>query len=248
MTSFVSRAETLLNRLGQVRSQQQDVNARSAVERVRTRAKGTSEKLAAISAADPALRELSVAADGIPERMRSTAAKARKALRLTASAVTGVTAAEVAARVGTQSVDEALGSAEKTANDLLANLNKAVNRRRVELLPVGIDQHIVAYPGVSESLVVRLEVVQRRLQAVVDKVDAQDLEMRLREIIRDVETWRESRPLLDETLEKHHPEIKEFLRQAVTEDGALWELITPRVNEWLGNTGNTAGLRVVLRS
>jgi hypothetical protein len=248
MTTFVSRVEILLNRLGQARSQQQDANARLTVERVRARVNSTGEKLMAISAAEPALRELGVVVDEIPASVQSTAAKARRTLRSTASAVTGAVATETSARVGTESVDEALRSADKIANDLLVKLNRAVNRRREAHLPSDLDEDIVTYPGVNGSLVVRLESVQRRLRASVEKVDAQNLEKHLQDIFGDIEIWRRDRPLLDEALENHHPEVKEFLRQAVTEEGARWDLITPTVREWLGNAGNTAGLRVVLRS
>jgi hypothetical protein len=191
---------------------------------------------------------LGVVVDKIPDTVQSAAAKARKALRSTASAVTGATNTEVSTRVGTESVDAALRSADKIANDLLVKLNRAVNRSREQLLPDDLDEHIVTYPGVNDSLIVRLESLQRRLGTPVEKVNAQDLEQRLQGILRDVETWQRDRPLLDEALERHHPEITEFLRQAATAEGAAWDVITPTVKQWLNDANNTAGLRVVLRS
>ena len=44
------------------------------------------------------------------------------------------------------------------------------------------------------------------------------------------------------------PMCREFLRQAATEQGASWDLITAAVAGWLGDPENTVNLRVVLRS
>ena len=37
----------------------------------------------------------------------------------------------------------------------------------------------------------------------------------------------QNRPRLDEGLDRQHPEVRDFLRQAATEDGAPWSLLTP---------------------
>jgi hypothetical protein len=160
----------------------------------------------------------------------------------------GADADEVASRVGTQSVNTALATAEKLARLVLAALNRSVERRRQELLPVGIGERIVAYPGTSDALLVRLSNVQYRMQRTVQNLTAEQLTQRAQEINDDAATWATERPVLDTGLEGRHPEVREFLRQAATEQGASWRLITSAVAAWLDDPENTASLRVVLRS
>ena len=109
-----------------------------------------------------------------------------------------------------------------------------------------IDEPIVS-PG-SDHLVVRLRNLQRRLGRKVDNLTAGDLAQRAQEIRNDVAGWLVERPQLDADLERRHPDIREFLRQAATEEGAPWHLITPVVANWLKDPENPVNLRVVLRS
>ena len=94
----------------------------------------------------------------------------------------------------------------------------------------------------------RLSNVQNRMQRTVQNLTAEQLTQRAQEINDDAATWAAERPLLDTGLEGRHPEVREFLRQAATEQGASWHLITSAVAAWLDDPENTASLRVVLRS
>jgi hypothetical protein len=160
----------------------------------------------------------------------------------------GHTPEDVALRAQGQSADTALATAEKLARLVLANLNRAVDQGRQQRLPEGIGDRIVAYPGASDVLVVRLRNIQDRMQAKVENLPADVLASRALKIIDDVAAWRADRPQLDAGLEDRDPDVREFLRQVATELGAPWRLITPAVSAWLADPENSADLRVVLRS
>ena len=61
---------------------------------------------------------------------------------------------------------------------VLAGLNRSVERWRQEILPAGIGDRIVAYPGTSDHLAVRLGNIQRRLQQRVENLAAGQLTQR----------------------------------------------------------------------
>lgn len=247
--SFVSRAERLLNRLGQVQAQREDAKARAVVEAARTRANRSRQALNQVIRVTPGLVERGeLTPPVLSATVRGDVVKARTALRTTASSIVGAEVGEIASRIGSQSVHHALEVGEKLVRSMTADLNKLVEKRRQALLPTGIDQPIVTYPGVSLLLVTKLQGAQRRLGMKVDSLNPDQLEQRLDEILRDAGIWAQDRPLLDRGLEDQHPDIKEFLRQATTEAGAPWSLVTPTVSDWLSNPENTSSLRIVLRS
>lgn len=246
--SLATRARTLLDQLGQVREQEQNAEARNAVERARARACRSREILSEVVQSTPALCDWGVARPPVPEAMLPEVTTARRTLRSTATSIAAADTHGIASRIGTRTVDHALGIGEKLAKYLVTEFNKSVDRRRFELLPHDINRTIVPYPGASDSLVVGLQTVQRALQVKVEGLEVGQLVQRLGRIIEQIERWERERPRLDETLESHHPEIKEFLRQAATDEGAPWDLITPRVQKWLAEPEHTAALRIVLRS
>lgn len=246
--SLAARAETLLNRLAQVEAQEADQQARMDVERARARASRSRVALEDSLGLIPVLAEHGVTLSRGPGTGVPDLVKAKAALRSTATAIVGAPVSDVASRTRSPSVNSALETAEKLAKSLLADLNRSVDRMRQKILPEGIEQAIVVYPGASDALAVKLRRIQSRLQLKVDGLSASLLEQRFREMIADAASWAADRPRLDSSLEGQHPEVREFLRQAVTEKGAPWHLITPEVRTWLSDSENTVNLSVVLRS
>lgn len=247
--SLSARAEAMLNRLAQAQAEAASQQARTEIETARARASRVTDDLSAAKAAIPVLDECGFAVGPtVPVTTLQEAARARTALRTAATSMVGAQADEVASRVGTQSVDSALVTAEKLARSVLTGLNRSVERRRQELLPVWIDERIVAYPGTSDALAVRLRRIQSRLQRNVENLTAGQLTQRAQEIMGDVAAWVEEWPRLEAGLRGRHPDVEEFLRQAGTEQGAPWHLVTPAVATWLEDPENTANLWVVLRS
>jgi hypothetical protein len=246
--SFVSRAEALLNRLAQVQAQREDQAARTVVETAQTRASRSRRALDDVLRGSPRLVNRGVTLPVVSAGTRAEVAKARTALRTTATSIVGAQVGEIASRIGTQSADHALEVGERVAKSLVADLNRSVDKKRVELLPGGIDQRIVSYPGNSDVLVVKLQAIQRRLQSKVESLSIGELEGRLDEIMRDAASWVQERPLLDKHLEGQHPEIREFLRRAASDEGSPWHLVTSEVLTWLSDPENAASLRIVLRS
>jgi hypothetical protein len=247
--SLAARAEDMLNRLAQAQAQAVGQQTRTEIETARARASRVAADLREARSAAPVLAECGVTVDTtVPSAVLQEVTRARAALRSSATSMVGALADDVASRVRTQSVDTALASSEKLAKSVLAGLNRSVERRRQELLPAEIGERIVAYPGTSDALVVRLSNIQNRLQRKVENLPAVPLTQRAHEINADAAAWTAERPRLDTGLEGHHPEVQEFLRQAATEQGASWHLITPAVTAWLDDPENTVSLRVVLRS
>lgn len=245
--SLSTRAERILNRMAQVQAHEQDTGARNAVEQMKVRLRQQREALEDLAKAELGLRERGVKILPVAESVTRDVAKAKSALRTTADGLVGCSTKEIVERVRAQSVDHAVGLAERLAKAKTKSLNEAVDRRREQLLPSNIDGKIIHYPGVSDALVARLTRVQRLLTTVVEQKPVDDLAEHLDNIVSAVETWEQDRPLLENELEKNHPEIKAFLREAAG-DGAPWHLITPRVREWLADPNNTADLKVVLRT
>ena len=244
--SLATRAETLLNRLAHVEAQESDQQARLEIERARLRASNSREALENALDVIPVLAESGVH-PVIPASPTIDLAGARRALRATATSVVGAPVGEIASRVGSNSVNNALENADRFTRNLVSALNRSVEKRRQEILPPEIDQPIIAFPGASEVVAARLRRLQTLLQRKVDGLPPAELAQRLENIVSATASWTTDRPQLKEGLDRQHPDVQEFLRQAATDEGAPWSLITPTVHAWLADPENTANLRVVLR-
>lgn len=247
--SLAARAEAMLNRLAQAKAEAASQQARTEIETARARASRIAADLCAARDAGPDLAKPGVAVDlATPGSLLQEVQRARTALRTAATSMVGAQPDEVASRVRSQSVDTALAVADRLSRAVLVGLNRSVERWREQVLPAGIGERIVAYPGASDALVVRLGNIQRRLQQKVENLPADQLVQRAQQISRDAAAWAQERPRLDAGLEGRHPDVQEFLRQAATDEGASWHLMTEAVAEWLDDPENTTSLRVVLRS
>ena len=245
--SLAARAEVVLNQLAQVEAQEADRQARLEIENARQRAGGSRQALEDARDAIPVLAESGVPAPPIPSQTLTDLATARRTLRKAATDVVGVSVNEIAKRVRSSSVNQALETAEKYSRYLDSALNRSVEKKRQEILPADIDKPVIHYPGVSYRLVAQLERLKSQLQRKVENLAPGDLAERLQALVGAAESWTANRPLLDEGLDRQHPEVRAFLRQAAAEDGAPWSLLTPTVQRWLGDPENTASLRIVLR-
>jgi len=243
--SLAARAEVLMNRLAQVEAQETDLQARLEIEKARLRASSSREALEDALGVIPVLVESGVN-PVMPASPAVDLAGARRALRATATNVVGAPVGEIASRIRSQSVNSALETADRFTRNLVSALNRSVEKKRQEILPPGIDQPIIVYPGASDALAAKLRRLRELLQRRVENLAPGDLAQRFQEIVSAAESWTADRPRLDEGLDRQHPEVKEFLRQAATEEGASWPLITPLVQAWLADPENTANLRVVL--
>ena len=245
--SLATRAEVLLNRLAQVEALEADRQAKLAIENARQRAGSARQALTDALDVIPVLAESSVTLPTMPGQTLSDLAAARRTLRTAATTIVGAPVSEIASRVQTNSVNQALETAEKTARHLDSALNRSVEKKRQEILPPGIDKPVIHYPGVSYTLVAQLERLQTQLQRKVENLAPGDLAQRLQDLVRAAETWTAERPRLDEGLDRQHPEIRDFLRQAASPEGVPWPQLTPVVRAWLADPENTANLRIVLR-
>jgi hypothetical protein len=244
--SLAARAEALLNRLAQVEAQEADRQARVEIERAHQRASSDRKALEDTLGVIPVLAASDVH-PLIPASPAFDLTGARRALRATASNLVGASVSDIASRIRSNSVNNALETAEKFSRSLESALNRSVEKRRQEILPPGIEQPIIVYPGASDALAAKLRRLQTRLRLKVDGLPPGDLAQRLQEIVSAAESWTTDRPRLEEGLDRQHPEVQEFLRQAATDEGAPWSLITPVVQAWLAEPENTANLGVVLR-
>ncbi len=246
--SLASRAEALLNRLAQVEAQEADQQARAEIEKARMRTSRAREDLDNALRVIPLLAEHGLTLPAARKAIAAELAKARTALRTAATTIVGAPIGDVASRIRSQSVNNALDSAGKFSRSLLVDLNRSVDTKRMQIRPDGIEQPIVAYPGSSEALAARLRGIQSLFARKVESLSPDDLVKRFQDIVNGAASWTADRPKLDQSLERQHPEVSDFLRQAATEDGAPWRLITSAVRAWLSDPENTVNLRIVLRS
>jgi hypothetical protein len=245
--SLAMRARRLIEQLGDLREREQDEQARSIVESVSARSQACRRRLSDTTDAVQDLERHGIPFPTLQRTLLDSVPAAKKTLRTTATTIERTDPRTSAGRARLQSVDNALATCERIAKALELQLVGAVERRRQQLLPADIQSPVHGYSGVSEALVVRLQSLQRTLQAPLPGVAVDKLVGLLDRIAAQAEQWTREHPLLEAALEKHHPEIKEFLRLAATEEGAPWSAITPSVSQWLSDPANTADLKVVLR-
>jgi len=247
--SLADRAETTLIRLTAVLTDKKNAEAVSRIENVRQRAKVARENLNALLTALPAMEAAGVARPQLPSAKSKDLAKARQAFKTTASSVAGKEVDDIASRVSTATFDSYLGLAENLYNILLAQLNKAVDARRIELSPDKISEPIVALPGVAYSDILALQRIQRTFQTpVAGLASVSELLKRLKEFETAVEEWAEKRPRLDEATQTQPEQVRRFIAAATSEEGAPWELLTDEVRDWLSIGDHSDSIRIHLRS
>ncbi|MEV6638465.1 hypothetical protein [Amycolatopsis sp. NPDC051371] len=245
--SLATRARRLIEHLGDVKEREQDQQARSIVESVSARSQVCRRRLSATTDAVQDLERHEIPFPTLQRTLLNDIPAAKRTLRTTATTIERTDPRASAERARSQSVDSALATCERIAKELELHLARAAKLRRQQLLPADIQSPVHGYSGVSEALVVRLQSLQRTLQAPLPEMAVDKLVASLDRIAAQAEQWTREHPLLEAALEKHHPEIKEFLRLAATEGGAPWSAITPSVSQWLSDPANTADLKVVLR-
>jgi hypothetical protein len=246
MDSLTARAETILIGLTQLEAGQESAAAWNTIETNGAWAQRSREALQSDLDTVPSLEALGVSWPTLAQAKQKEVTQARTALRTTASNVVGVDdIATMAKRVSTETVNRSLKAAEQTTKWLITELNRAVNRRREELLPDRIDEPLVRYPGVDFSTFSGLQRAQTLLQKqVVDVSTAEQLRELLERIIAAAQMWEANRHLIDQAEQSEHPEVRDFLAAAATDDGAPWDSITPVVREWLSNEAHADGIRI----
>lgn len=242
--SLVSRAESLLNRLGQVAVAEADAAARNTILATNKRVTDVAAGLASVRDAQQELTRRHISIFGLAGKNKTEVSKARTALRSAATGSVGATVAELAQKLHTASVDAAIGNAETMLKSATLELNRAVDAKRRELLPADIERSIPNYPGVDIGSRTTLEIVQRRLRTKIENQQPADLVAKVQQLQQDVLEWTKRIPALEEGMRVLNPEIQAFLRAVASEEGASWSLITPTVSEWLQDPDNQSGLRI----
>jgi hypothetical protein len=244
---LAERADKLRVLLAQTREREEDADAWNRIKTARAQAKQGREALQAAVAALTGLEAVGVSRPGPPRAKAESIVKSRRTLRATATNITGVETGDMAKKVSTASVNHALGTAEDIARWLVAELNRAVERKRLELLPGNVTDRVIRYPGVEYSVIVGLEWRQKLLQTTVSGVAAGELPKRMEDILEAVAYWRAKWPLLDQARQSQHSDVKRFLDAAASEEGASWALITDVVRSWIASDENADSLKIHLR-
>lgn len=246
--SMADRAENLLIKLSAAVAGQKNADAVGKIENARQRAKDSREALHSILAALPALDSAGVTRPSLTAARIKEVAKARQTLKATATNVVGKDIDDIASRVSTATVDGYLTLSENLHRALLADIKRAVDKRRIELLPDRISEPIFAFPGVLDSIIFALKRIQTTLQApVTELVAVDDVLRRLVAIQASVTEWDEKRPLLDQAAQSQPAEVKRFMAAAASEEGASWDLVTEEVRDWLAVEENSDSIRIHLR-
>lgn len=244
---LAERANMLRTLLAQTREREQDADAWNRIQTAREQAKQGREALLSAIAALARLEAAGVSRPNLPRAKAESIVKSRRTLRGTATNITGVETGDMAKKVSTASVNQALGTAEDTARWLVTEMNRAVDRKRLELLPRNITDRVIRYPGVEYSVIVGLEWRQKLLQATVSGVAASDLPKRMEDILEAVKYWDAKWPLLDQVRRAQHPDVERFLDAAASDEGASWVLITDVVRDWIASEENADSLKITLR-
>jgi hypothetical protein len=244
---LAERADKLRVLLAQTREREEDADAWNRIKTARAQAKQGRDALQAAVAALARLETVGVSRPSPPRAKAESIVKSRRTLRATATNITGVETGDMAKKVSTASVNQAMGAAEDIARWLVAELNRAVERKRLELLPGNVTDRVIRYPGVEHSVIVGLERRQNLLQTTVSGVAASDLPKRMEDILEAVAYWHAKWPLLDQARQSQHPDVKRFLDAAASEEGASWELITDVVRNWIASEENADSLKIHLR-
>ncbi|MGV0718642.1 hypothetical protein ABQE93_24885 [Mycolicibacterium sp. XJ662] len=247
-STLADRAENVLIKLSAVVASQKNAAAVNKIENVRQRAKESRKSLHSVLAAFPDLESGGVAKPTLTAAKRKEIAKARQTLKTTATTIVGKDVEDIASRVSTATVDGYLNLAENLYRSLLADIGRAVDRRRCELLPDRIGEPIVSYPGVPYSNILALKRIQTSLQTPVDGLGSVDEgRRRLKEILEAVAEWNEKRPLLDQAAQSQPAEVKRFMAAAASEEGASWDLLTDAVRDWLAREDHAESIRIYLK-
>jgi hypothetical protein len=246
--TMVERAERCLLHLRQARAEQQDEALRSALRTVSQRAGDARQRLESVLAVLPDIRAASMPPSAPSATLLLESRKAKTDLRTAATAVLRDEGPRGAERLTTPTVHEALRTAERLSTQLLDDANRAVDRWRTDNLPAGVEREVVAFPGVSDLLVVKLKRVRDRLLAKVSGVPAANLPGRLDDLRRWMAEWESLTAEYEATREREDPEIKDFLDRAASPEGAPWASLTLVVRRWLDDADNADMVRIVLRS
>jgi hypothetical protein len=244
---LAERADRLRTQLAQFLEEQEDADAWNRIRTASAHAKQGREALQSAIAALARLETAGVSRPSLPRARVESIGKSRRNLRATATNITGVETREMAKKVSTASVHDALRTAEDTARSLVTEMNRAVDKKRLELLPENITDRVIRYPGVQYSVIVGLERRQQLLQTPVSGVAASDLPKKIEDIREAVDYWKANRPLLDQAQRSQHADVKRFLDAAASEEGASWALITDVVRNWIASDENAESLRIHLR-
>jgi len=248
-SSLANRAENVLIKLSAAVAGQKNADAVGKIENTRQRAKESREKLHSLLAALPALESAEVTRPTLTAAKRKEVAQARQTLKTAATNIVGKEIEDIASRVSTATIDGYLNLAENLHKGLLAEVNRAVDRRRIELLPDRVAEPIISFPGVPYTNILALRRIQKTLQTTVTGLASVDEVLkRLTEIQAGVTEWNEKRPLLDQAAQSQPPEVKRFMAAAASEDGACWDLVTDEVRDWLATEDHADSIRIHLRS
>lgn len=246
---LADRAENVLIKLSAAVAGQKNADAVTKIENARQRAKEGRAVLHSLLAALPDLESAGVAKPTLTAARSKEVAKARQTLKTTATSIVGKDIEEIASRVSTATIDGYLNLAENLHRSLLTEINRAVDRRRIELLPDRIAEPIVSFPGIPYSNILALRRIQMTLQTpVAGLLSTDDVLRRLKEIQAGVTEWNEKRPLLDQAAQAQPADVKRFMTAAASEEGASWDLVTDGVRDWLALEDHAASIRIHLRS
>ena len=169
-------------------------------------------------------------------------------MRTAATAIVGAPVDEIASRVRSKLGQPAPWKPRRSSPVPGSALNRSVEKKRQEILPAGIDEPIIAYPGASDALAAQLEQIQTRLQRKVENLAPGELAQRLQEARRRgrvVDRGTAAARRGPRTPAPGGPGVP-----APGRDRGGCPLVAasrPPSSGWLGDPENTVSLRVVLR-
>ena len=247
--SLATRAQRLNILVTSLISDDRDAEAANTIQRVISQAEGAVVALQLAEVGITNLEEFGLKRPVIQGPVRTEATQARTALRTTATAITGTSTQEMASRLGSASVSQALTVAVASVSKALTTQSRrAAEEYRQKILPTDLTEAIPAGSGVKDSVIIALKRIQNNLQQPIQDVDSPKIVAdRLRNVVDLVGEWTELRPLVHAAAQQQHPEVRAFLAAAGTVEGARWSMVTDEVGSWLSDDSNSEAIRIHLR-
>lgn len=122
-------------------------------------------------------------------------------------------------------------------------LHAAVEQERTRLRPTGLTQDLVGIPG-RERLSVAVTSIRRTFDERIAAKNVDALPSYVESLRANATRWTGIAAELEEFIQTLQPEIRDFLT-AANAQGANWELVTPRVRDWLDDGNHGDGFKVV---
>lgn len=255
MTDLQTRAEALRTALLDRNEVQLDKEAHAVLVATIHRADAEAVRLRGATAVLAAAIDAGLEPSSLSRNVADAARKARTGLRRNATRCeqTDIKPQDLMQIANGRSTQDALIAAGKLVDAMISRLERALDAERDRLAPNGLDQPLPEVPGHS-ARIVRLrgtqQLFQRDQRVDRDAVGRGEGDAVLRPLtaLRDrAQQWSEDYPTVMKAVESESPQVRAFLTECASAEGAALSMATVEVLERLKRDGLLNEFRVRYR-